>query len=201
MKIILALLLAGVSAPALAQSEPAAPAAAPSSSATCLPEHAAMGHCTLPATAKPVAPAGSATCLPEHAAMGHCTLSRSDSPTGASCSTEQRHLLARACRDGSLHIARSGPSTGAGCSSEQRHMLPRARRNGPLHRSGNARPETGGADPHAGHDMSARPAAPASRAPACRRVQRSEARRRRFLRRGRVSSGARTACGTSMATS
>lgn len=41
---------------------------------TCLPEHAAMGHCT-PAPAQqpqPVAPPQS-TCLPEHVAMGHCT--------------------------------------------------------------------------------------------------------------------------------
>ncbi len=43
---------------------------------TCLPEHAAMGHCTLaaPQAARaptPVVP--QSTCLPEHAAMGHCT--------------------------------------------------------------------------------------------------------------------------------
>jgi len=37
---------------------------------TCTPEHAAMGHCQLPAAAKPKAP----TCSPEHAAMGHCKL-------------------------------------------------------------------------------------------------------------------------------
>jgi len=37
---------------------------------TCAPEHAAMGHCTLPEPAKPKAPA----CSPEHAAMGHCKL-------------------------------------------------------------------------------------------------------------------------------
>jgi copper resistance protein B len=47
---------------------------------TCLPEHAAAGHCTpTPAPApqqapqaQPAAPAQS-TCLPEHAAAGHCT--------------------------------------------------------------------------------------------------------------------------------
>lgn len=42
------------------------------SSPACTPEHAAMGHCTLPAdeTRNTDAPA----CTPEHAAMGHCTL-------------------------------------------------------------------------------------------------------------------------------
>ena len=51
---------------------------------SCTPEHAAMGHCTLPTStpkaaaqaklvAQPSAPAASA-CKPEHAAMGHCTL-------------------------------------------------------------------------------------------------------------------------------
>ena len=41
-------------------------------SPACTPEHAAMGHCTLPGEAarKAEAPA----CAPEHAAMGHCTL-------------------------------------------------------------------------------------------------------------------------------
>ena len=83
MKIILALLLTGVSAPALAQSEPPSPATAPTSSTTCLPEHAALGHCTLPAASKPVAPASNSACLPEHAAMGHCTPSTpAQTPTG-----------------------------------------------------------------------------------------------------------------------
>lgn len=55
--------------------------------ASCTPEHAAMGHCTLDApkadvaqpvantrpTAKPIVQAAKA-CTPEHAAMGHCTL-------------------------------------------------------------------------------------------------------------------------------
>ena len=49
---------------------PAAAQPAPTSApaATCTPEHAAMGHCTVAAPAPRVAP----TCLPEHAAMGHC---------------------------------------------------------------------------------------------------------------------------------
>lgn len=87
MKYFLAALLAGVAAPAFAQhsghSAPAQPA--PAAAPTCLPEHAAMGHCKLavPAPAPalsnapaPVAgqaaPTGDPNCLPEHAAMGHC---------------------------------------------------------------------------------------------------------------------------------
>ncbi|WOK35898.1 copper resistance protein B [Sphingomonas sp. C3-2] len=47
---------------------PAAPAA------SCTPEHAAMGHCTMPEAAPKAAPA----CTPEHAAMGHCTMPKAD---------------------------------------------------------------------------------------------------------------------------
>lgn len=76
---MLVLLLAGVAAPSAAQESGQAPPTAPAT--TCLPEHAAMGHCTLPAPARQTAPPapGQSTCLPEHAAMGHCTL---PSPTG-----------------------------------------------------------------------------------------------------------------------
>ncbi|QNM83356.1 copper resistance protein B [Sphingomonas sabuli] len=62
-----------------AQPKPAAPA-----QPVCLPEHAAMGHCTLapaqkPEQPKPTAPA-QPVCLPEHAAMGHCTLAPAPGP-------------------------------------------------------------------------------------------------------------------------
>jgi copper resistance protein B len=43
----------------------------PQSQPACLPEHAALGHCTLPPPQPATQP--QATCLPEHAAMGHCT--------------------------------------------------------------------------------------------------------------------------------
>ena len=107
MKGILILLLAGVATPALAQnSGGSAPSTTPPSS-TCMPEHAAMGHCKLPAPAPPAAdplaghsmpaqgapapmsaparvgapaPAAAAACLPEHAAMGHCTLPPMNQP-------------------------------------------------------------------------------------------------------------------------
>ncbi|MGO3127550.1 MAG: hypothetical protein ACTIJY_05725, partial [Luteimonas sp.] len=55
---------------------------APPPPAACTPEHAAMGHCTLPApdaTDVPHAGHGATTgCTPEHAAMGHCTLPAPD---------------------------------------------------------------------------------------------------------------------------
>ena len=69
---VLALLLAGASAQASVQSPPAT-----TSASTCTPEHAAMGHCKLPAPdprPKPAVPTSNSTCLPEHAAMGHCTI-------------------------------------------------------------------------------------------------------------------------------
>jgi copper resistance protein B len=57
---------------------PVALAQAQSGASSCTPEHAAMGHCRMPATptqshdhhAQPATP----TCTPEHAAMGHCRL-------------------------------------------------------------------------------------------------------------------------------
>ena len=86
-----------------------APTPAPADDPACLPEHAAMGHCT-PKTAAPAptpapipadphaghamppvpgpsaAPVGE-TCLPEHAAMGHCTVTPAV-PANASASGE-----------------------------------------------------------------------------------------------------------------
>ncbi len=50
------------------------------SAATCTPEHAAMGHCTLPAEQT-----DADACTPEHAAMGHCTL---PAPPAEACAPE-----------------------------------------------------------------------------------------------------------------
>lgn len=95
MKALLALLLAGVASPALAQPSENSTAANAAPAATCTPEHAAMGHCTLKPSEKPTQPAdphaghqmpatqaqskpapkpSQSGCTPEHAAMGHCTL-------------------------------------------------------------------------------------------------------------------------------
>ena len=78
MPLLAAAAFISVPAAAQAQASPAQPSA-PAADATCSPEHAAMGHCTMPTTqpaparTQPVPPAPAA-CLPEHAAMGHCTL-------------------------------------------------------------------------------------------------------------------------------
>lgn len=60
-----------------ARPSPTQPQATPQAQATCLPEHAAMGHCTVtPPT--PPQPA----CLPEHAAAGHCVPQAAAVPEG-----------------------------------------------------------------------------------------------------------------------
>jgi len=65
-----------------------APAPTPAPALACSPEHAAMGHCTLPAPAPAPAatPATAPTCTPEHAAMGHCKL-----PTEPVAATSDPH--------------------------------------------------------------------------------------------------------------
>ena len=76
-RLILLLLASTAAGPALAQhgghTQPSPP---PAPATTCTPEHAAMGHCKMPAAqpSPPPAPAPAATCTPEHAAMGHCTM-------------------------------------------------------------------------------------------------------------------------------
>lgn len=57
----------------------AAPAGSMPPASACTPEHAAMGHCTMPEPVKappppPPPPPSPPACTPEHAAMGHCTL-------------------------------------------------------------------------------------------------------------------------------
>ena len=76
MTVLLALLMAGAANPAVTQNASQQGTTATSPASTCTPEHAAMGHCKLPAPAPPQGPADphEPTCLPEHAAMGHCTL-------------------------------------------------------------------------------------------------------------------------------
>lgn len=128
MKSIFFLLLAGVTTSALAQQSGQSTPQAPASSGTCAPEHAAMGHCTLPAPAAqplPTPPAGNATCAPEHAAMGHCKpVTPAPQPTPAA------------------------PAGGSTCLPEHAAM-------GHCTPSAPPQPPTGAADPHAGHDMSA----------------------------------------------
>ena len=88
----LSLLAAAAAVPAAHAAAQQAPATA-SAQATCLPEHAAAGHCTpapapvqqpapQPEPAAPPQPASptQTTCLPEHAAAGHCTPSAAHQP-------------------------------------------------------------------------------------------------------------------------
>ena len=56
---------------------------APPAEEACTPEHAAMGHCTLPPSPPPP-PA----CTPEHAAMGHCTMAPAAPPPPPACTPE-----------------------------------------------------------------------------------------------------------------
>lgn len=100
----IALLAAGASIvpafPAYAQhaghTTQSAPAPAPTQEApaACTPEHAAMGHCTLPASPQP-APKVTNTCTPEHAAMGHCTMPAT-ATQGSSAATPQAGTTAPA---------------------------------------------------------------------------------------------------------
>ncbi|MFT4257941.1 MAG: copper resistance protein B [Pseudoxanthomonas sp.] len=68
-------LLCAATAFALAHATPTFAQAA----SNCTPEHAAMGHCEMPAstqhthTSHNVTPQATPSCTPEHAAMGHCT--------------------------------------------------------------------------------------------------------------------------------
>ena len=74
-RLILVLLASAAASPALAQhSGHSQTAPVPSAAASCTPEHAAMGHCTMPATSPQPAPPPLTTCTAEHAAMGHCTM-------------------------------------------------------------------------------------------------------------------------------
>ena len=75
MTALLALLLAGAASSELSQPVDQSAAETPAAAASCTPEHAAMGHCTLPAPKpQPMPSAPASTCTAEHAAMGHCTL-------------------------------------------------------------------------------------------------------------------------------
>lgn len=62
-------------------SMPVTPAPAPAPASTCTAEHAAMGHCTMPQATPAAAPAPASTCTPEHAAMGHCTMQQQQPAT------------------------------------------------------------------------------------------------------------------------
>lgn len=151
MKRLLTLLLAGLASPVLAQhaghSPPAAtPAPSSAPTATCSAEHAALGHCKLPAPEVAPVPASppAATCAPEHAAMGHCTLPASAPVPPAPAQTcLPEHAAMGHCSVPPKAVAPAVPPVPAPCSPEHAAM-------------GHCTlPATQSSDPHAGHPMGA----------------------------------------------
>ncbi|GAA4717006.1 copper resistance protein B [Sphingomonas lutea] len=150
MRILVALLLAGAASPALAQS-PAPSGAAPAASpATCTPEHAAMGHCKMPA---PVATPPAQSCTAEHAAMGHCKMPApaAASPTVAPQSTcTAEHAAMGHCKLPAPAPPPAAPAPQPStCTPEHAAMG---------HCTLPAQPGSG--DPHAGHNMGQAAAGP-----------------------------------------
>ena len=148
MKGILTFLLAGAATPALAQHSGHTAPPTPAATSSCTPEHAAMGHCQMPAPAQPAAdpnsgriaatpaPAPTTSCTPEHAAMGHCKMAAPAQPAADP-------------NAGSI-AATPAPAPSTSCTPEHAAM-------------GHCKmppPVPQGIDPHAGHR------APAAQAPA-----------------------------------
>lgn len=83
---------------------------APAPAQTCLPEHAAMGHCKLPAPSPAQAPAQ--VCSPEHAAMGHCTPSAAPASAPATAPCPPEHAAMGHCRPAEPAPATTDPHAG-----------------------------------------------------------------------------------------
>lgn len=157
MKTILALLLAGAVTPAFAQQTSQSAPGRPVDSATCAPEHAAMGHCALPTPVPEpasAAPASGATCTPEHAVMGHCTLpapapQRPSTAPASSVTCTPEHAAAGHCTlPTPAQSAPSAPPSDPSCPPEHAamgHCTPALIQPPKV------------ADPHAGHNMSTTP--------------------------------------------
>ena len=154
MRLLLFLLLAGTATPALAQqagtstfSPPSAPVArctpehaamghctmpaevkptSPASTSTCTAEHASMGHCKLPAQAKPTSPAPTTTCTPEHATMGHCTMPAAAKPTrpAGTATCTPEHAAMGHCALSSAGASQADPHAGHGASSAAPPVAP-----------------------------------------------------------------------------
>lgn len=126
MRRLILLLLAGVPAgPALAQhSGHAQTAPIPAPAAACTPEHAAMGHCTMPAAP---APPPAATCTPEHATMGHCRLPATNpaqAPAPAATCTPEHAAMGHCALPGAAPAAPPAPAPppAAACTAEHAAM-------------------------------------------------------------------------------
>nr|WP_294847786.1 copper resistance protein B [uncultured Sphingomonas sp.] len=107
---LLLIIAAALGTPAYAQHSGHAVPTAPTPSTACSPEHAAMGHCTLPMPATtPAAP----TCSAEHAAMGHCKMPSAAAqaptpPKAPSCPPE--HAAMGHCKADMATPPATGPS-------------------------------------------------------------------------------------------
>lgn len=92
--------------------KPAAKSVAPAASAasSCTAEHAAMGHCTMPAPA-PVA--ASPVCTPEHAAMGHCAMPATAAPNGGDPACPSEHAAMGHCTPAARNEVGNAPAPAA----------------------------------------------------------------------------------------
>jgi len=116
------------------------PAPAPTPRQTCTPEHAAMGHCTMPAPVP--APAPAQTCTPEHAAMGHCTMPPPAPTTAPAATCTAEHAAMGHC---TVPTPAPSPAPAQTCTPEHAAMG---------HCTMGAQPgASGSADPHAGHQI------------------------------------------------
>jgi len=116
-RLLLGLLATTAATPALAQhsgaAQPPAPSPPAAPASTCTPEHAAIGHCTMPpATPAPAPTPPPSTCTPEHAAMGHCTMpaatpAPAPAPPASTCTPEHAamgHCTPAATQQGDPHV-------------------------------------------------------------------------------------------------
>lgn len=84
--------------------------AAPAPAASCTAEHAAMGHCTMPAPALVAAPPA---CTPEHAAMGHCAMPAAAAPSGGDAACPPEHAAMGHCTPATRNEVGNAPAPAA----------------------------------------------------------------------------------------
>lgn len=120
-RLILVLLVGAAASPVLAQqSGHSQTAPVPAAAASCTPEHAAMGHCTMPATAPQPPAAPPTTCTAEHAGMGHCTMAPATPAPKPAATCTPEHAAMGHCQMSSEALAQ--PSMQA--DPHARHSLP-----------------------------------------------------------------------------
>ena len=81
---------------------------------TCSADHAAMGHCTMPAPAPAPAPvAAPPACTPEHAAMGHCAMPAPAAPGGGDAACPPEHAAMGHCTPATRNEVGNAPAPAA----------------------------------------------------------------------------------------